>query len=291
VLPPDPHSPAAEVAAPSLLLTGERTLPGIPDERYWFERHVVAYALAAQHVHAIADHPQHPPTSGPTVLDAGCGEGYGLAMLAAAGAARVVGADLDAATVAHAQRSYADPDPRIEVVAAELMSLPLADDEVDLTVSFQVIEHLHDIPGYLRSLVRVTRPSGEVLLATPNRLTFTPDSDTPVNPFHTREFTAAELRAELTAAGLLVERIVGVRHGPRLTAAERHLGAPLPALLAATPAENWSSELRAVVHATSAEDFEVADTDLDSSLDLVAICRVDEEGTRPGAPPARDRSA
>jgi SAM-dependent methyltransferase len=295
---PDPAHASPGAAAPSahttpqLVLTGERTLPGIPDERYWFERHVVAYALAAQHVRALADHPQHHRAgAGPTVLDAGCGEGYGLAMLADAGAARVIGADLDPATVAHAQRTYADPDPRIEVVAAELMSLPLADDEVDLTVSFQVIEHLHDIPGYLRSLVRVTRPGGEVLLATPNRLTFTPGSDSPVNPFHTREFTAAELHAELAAAGLLVARIVGVRHGPRLTAAERHLGAPLPELLAATPAEDWSPELRTIVHATGVDDFEVADTDLDTSLDLVAICRVDEEGTRPEAPPARDRSA
>jgi SAM-dependent methyltransferase len=302
---PDPapasrDAPAsADAAPPPLVLTGERTLPGIPDERYWFERHVVAYALAAEQVHRL----RHPatdaaaaPASGdgsrPTVLDAGCGEGYGLAMLIAAGAGRVIGADLDAATVAHATRTYAAADPRIEVVAAELMSLPLADDEVDLTVSFQVIEHLHDIPGYLRSLRRVTRPGGEVLIATPNRLTFTPGSDTPVNPFHTREFTAAELDAELTAAGLSVTRIVGVRHGPRLTAAERHLGAPLPDLLAATSAEDWSRELREIVHATGAEDFEVDDTDLDTSLDLVAICRVDEGGTRPmaatPAPPPAD---
>jgi SAM-dependent methyltransferase len=286
-LDPTPASPDAAAlsahASPPLVLTGERTLPGIPDERYWFERHVVAYTLAADHVRA-----QRAAAAGPTVLDAGCGEGYGLAMLADAGAARVIGADLDAATVAHARRTYAAGDPRIEVVAAELMSLPLAADEVDLTVSFQVIEHLHDIPGYLRSLRRVTRPGGEVLLATPNRLTFTPGSDTPVNPFHTREFTAAELAHELTAAGLHVDRVLGVRHGPRLTAAERHLGAPLPDLLGATPAEDWSPALRTIVHATRAEDFEVADTDLDTSLDLVAMCRVDDGGTRPMAPPAPD---
>jgi SAM-dependent methyltransferase len=273
--------PSIDAPTPSLVLTGERTLPGIPDERYWFERHVVAYALAADHVRTAGGGTDD--RRGPTVLDAGCGEGYGLAMLADAGGGRVVGADLDAATVAHATRTYAAADPRIEVVAAELMSLPLADDEVDLTVSFQVIEHLHDIPGYLRSLRRVTRPGGEVLVATPNRLTFAPGSDTPVNPFHTREFTAAELADELTAAGLVVERVLGVRHGPRLTAAERHLGAPLPELLAATPAEDWSPELRGIVHATRAEDFEVADTDLDTSLDLVAVCRVDDGGPRPMA--------
>lgn len=261
------------------MLTGERTLPGIPDERYWFERHVVAYALAADHVRSLTEERGRPPT----VVDAGCGEGYGLAMLAEAGAARVVGADLDAATVAHATRTYAAADPRIEVVTAELMSLPLADGEADLTVSFQVIEHLHDIPGYLRSLRRVTRPGGEVLIATPNRLTFTPGSHVPVNPFHTREFTAAELADELVAAGLTVTRLLGVHHGPRLAAAEARFGRGLPELLGALPPDAWPEELRQVVHATQAADFEVADDRLDASLDLIAVCRVDATGSRPEA--------
>jgi SAM-dependent methyltransferase len=260
------------------VLTGERTLPGIPDERYWFERHVVAYALAADHVRAQAAGGRPP-----VVLDAGCGEGYGLAMLAETGAARVVGVDLDAATVAHASGTYAAADARIEVVAAELMGLPLADGEVDLTVSFQVIEHLHDIPGYLRSLRRVTRPGGEVLIATPNRLTFTPGSDVPVNPFHTREFTAAELADELAAAGLTVTGLLGVHHGPWLTAAEARLGRPLPELLGELPPDAWPDELRQVVHATQAADFEVADDRLDASLDLIAVCRVDATGPRPPA--------
>src|SRR5687768_6006868 len=30
-----------------LTLTGERTLPGIPEENYWFQRHAVAYEYAA----------------------------------------------------------------------------------------------------------------------------------------------------------------------------------------------------------------------------------------------------
>lgn len=250
---------------PGLILTGERTLPGIPDERYWFERHVVAYVLAADLVRA---------QSASTVLDAGCGEGYGLAMLAEAGAARVVGADLDAPTVAHVAATYAAADARIEVHRAELMDLPLTDDEVDLTVSLQVIEHLHDIPGYLASLRRVTRSGGRILIGTPNRLTFTPGSDTPVNPFHTREFTAAELAAELTAADLEVAEVLGVHHGPALRAAEQDLGTTLTAALTATEPERWPTALRALVHRVTHEDFEVRGDDLDASLDLLATARV-----------------
>jgi SAM-dependent methyltransferase len=250
---------------PVLELTGERTLPGIADEAYWFERHVVAYDLAVELVRR--DRPA-------VVLDAGCGEGYGLRMLAEAGAARVVGVDLDRTVVDHVRSRYAAADARIEAYAAELMALPLDDDEVDLTVSFQVIEHLHDIPGYLRSLRRVTRPGGTVVIATPNRLTFTPGSDTPVNPFHTREFTAAELRDELEASGLEVVEVLGVHHGPELREVEERVGRPLMELLAASPPEGWPAWVREVVHRVEASWFHTAGDDLDASLDLVASARV-----------------
>jgi SAM-dependent methyltransferase len=259
----DPTPPTGPPAG--LVLTGERTLPGIPDETYWYERHVVAYELAGELVRELG---------APVVLDAGCGEGYGLRMLAEAGAAQVVGVDLEPPVVAHIEATYAAVDPRIEAHVAELLAIPLADDEVDLTVSFQVIEHLHDIPGYLRSLRRVTRPDGTVVIATPNRLTFTPGSDVPVNPFHTREFTAAELAEELASAGFEVVRLLGVHHGPRLRTIEEETGRSFTELLTATPPEGWPAWLREVVHQVDTSWFETREADLDASLDLVAICRV-----------------
>ena len=278
---PPPRAPdGADAPPPPLELTGERTLPGIADERYWFERHVVAYELAAARVRAAG------PQGARVVLDAGCGEGYGLAMLAdrAEPHARIVGIDLETDVAAHARATYGHPGgdgrPRVEVHTAELMALPLDDDVVDLTVSFQVIEHLHDIPGYLRSLRRVTRPGGEIWIATPNRLTFTPDHDTPVNPFHTREFTAAELTAELTGAGLTVTSMLGIHHGTRLRALERITRRTVPDLLTSRAPERWPAWLRATVHRVDATWFEVrprdpdGDADLDASLDLLALCRV-----------------
>lgn len=258
---PEPRFPAPS----SLVLTGERTLPGIADERYWFQRHVVAYLVAAEHLAT---------TSGAVVLDAGCGEGYGLDLLARGGADRVIGVDLDLQVVEHATATYARGD--IEVVRAELSTLPFPDDEVDLVVSFQVIEHLHDVPSYLASLFRVTRPGGAVWIATPNRLTFTPESDVPTNPFHVREFAADELHDELTSAGLVVDRLLGVHHGARLRAEEERLGRRLVDAIVEVEPEAWGPELRAAVHATSPDDFEVTDHDLDASLDLLALTRVPE---------------
>ncbi len=272
---PDGGTPRSSPTSASLMLTGERTLPGIPDERYWFARHVVAYLAAADRVGRLP---------GAVVLDAGCGEGYGLELLAQAGASRVVGVDLDPQVVAHATARYATPDPgctradgtgpHIEVAQAELSSLPLADEEVDLTVSFQVIEHLYDVPAYLASLRRVTRCGGELWIATPNRLTFTPDSDVPVNPFHVREFTAEELHTELSSAGLRVDRILGVHHGGRLRAEEHRLGRGFVTAIVEVEPEGWDERLRAAVHSTRPEDFEVTEHHLDDSLDLIAVAHV-----------------
>ncbi|MFU8839482.1 MAG: class I SAM-dependent methyltransferase [Nitriliruptoraceae bacterium] len=297
-------TPLPDEAPRDLVLTGERTLPGIADERYWFLRHVVAYRLAQARIrathaerdaahagpdaaHAGRDAPrtEHGParSAGPTTsldpapllaLDAGCGEGYGLALLRDAGADRVLGVDLDAATVAHARQRYGGPGTGIEVVVAELREIPLPDDAADVTVSFQVIEHLHDIPGYLVELQRVTAAGGEVLLATPNRLTFTPDADTPVNPFHTVEFTAAELTRLLTRAGFEVAEVLGLHHAGALAAAEREHGVVLPRLLGAAPPEDWPVWARTLAHRTGEDDFTWRSDHLDASLDLLVRCRV-----------------
>ena len=61
-----------------LPLTGERTAPGVPEENYWFQRHVVAYHRAAELVRGLR------------VLDAGCGEGYGTDLLADTASSRSV---------------------------------------------------------------------------------------------------------------------------------------------------------------------------------------------------------
>ena len=249
----------SDAADSSLPLTGERTVPGLPVENYWFRRHEVAYRRC---VDICAGH---------DVLESGCGEGYGADLIASV-ARRVVAVDYDAATVAHVGARY----PRVEVLAANLASLPVPDSSVDVVVNFQVIEHLWDQPQFITECLRVLRPGGSLLMSTPNRITFTPDSDTPVNPFHTRELNAAELRTLLTDGGFVVRSMSGVFHGPRLIDMDsRHGGSIINAqivrALAGTP---WPDDLLADVAAVSCADFDIVDDsgrEIDESLDLLAI--------------------
>ncbi|HEX7355122.1 MAG TPA: class I SAM-dependent methyltransferase [Mycobacteriales bacterium] len=236
-----------------LALTGERTLPGIPDENYWFRRHEAAYRALL------------PFVLGAHVLEAGAGEGYGADLLRAGGASRVHALDYDAQAAGHLARRY----PGVLACRGDLQRMPYADGVFDVLASLQTIEHLHDQPGFVAECARVLRPAGTLLLTTPNRLTFSPGRDTPLNPFHTRELSAGELD-ELLAPRFHVTRRWGLRHGARLARAERHAG-PLVDAQLARPAGDWAPALRRAVHRVGAADFAVDGLDVDRSLDLVVV--------------------
>jgi SAM-dependent methyltransferase len=246
--------------AEALHLTGERTVPGIPDENYWFRRHEAAYLALL------------PYCAGGTVLEAGCGEGYGAALIAGR-AARVLALDYDESTVRHVARRY----PQLGTVRGNLAFLPVRRSTVDVIANFQVIEHLWDQAGFLAECRRVLGPGGRLIVTTPNRLTFTPDSDTPLNPYHTRELAPSELDVLLNDAGFEVELLHGLHHGPGLRALDERYGgsiidAQLDVVMGQLPGQaQWPSGLLADITAIRADDFEITGERLDESLDLIAV--------------------
>lgn len=239
-----------------LQLTGERTLPGIARENYWFQRHLVAYELAC----TVA--------AGLNVIDVGCGEGYGPAMLARA-AAGVLGVDIAPEVVRHARSTYRAENLSFEVM--EVCGLDVPSGSFDAAVSFQVVEHLVDESGYFSEISRVLAPGGTALFTTPNRLTISPGSDAPINPFHLREYTPAEFSAALSEHFGRVE-VRGLFHSGWLALNERvrlidfikvyEMGRLNPRL--------WAHRL--LTPLVSSRCFRFSDRDLDGCLDILAVC-------------------
>ncbi|OZD68242.1 SAM-dependent methyltransferase [Rhodococcus sp. 06-1059B-a] len=249
------ESSTANADAP-LPLTGERTVPGIAEENYWFRRHEVVY----EHLLGRCRHR--------VVLEAGSGEGYGANMIDAV-AESVTGVDYDAGAAAHVHDRYRG----VRMLRGNLAQLPLRDDSVDVVVNFQVIEHLWDQGQFLDECFRVLRPGGELLVSTPNRITFSPGRDTPLNPFHTRELNADELSELLEQAGFTVDVMTGVHHGSTLRDLDsKHGGSFIDAQIErALAGEPWPAALSADVASITTADFDIDPTDMDGSLDLVAV--------------------
>jgi SAM-dependent methyltransferase len=266
-VPPRTPGDTASAGDTVLTLTGERTIPGLDIENYWFRRHEVVYQRLAERC------------VGADVLEAGCGEGYGADLIADV-AHRVIAVDYDESAVAHVRARY----PRVNVMQANLAQLPLPDSSVDIVVNFQVNEHLWDQTQFVVECARVLRPSGLLMMSTPNRITFSPGRDTPVNPFHTRELNAGELAELLVGGGFSDVSISGLFHGPRLREMDaRHGGSIIDAqiarAMAADPGAPWPPDLAADVAAVTTDDFDLIESGtgaatgqhIDDSLDLIAI--------------------
>jgi SAM-dependent methyltransferase len=244
------RSRTVTTGSPALTLTGERTLPRIWHENYWFRRHEAGYRWAVATLGASVRG---------VAVEAGVGEGYGATMLARAGADLVLGLDLDLPTLRHLRAAH----PEIAAARANLVALPLAEGTVDVVVSAQTVEHLWDQDGFVAGCARVLRPGGRLLVTTPNRRTFPPG-----NPFHSQELDAAEL-AELIAGHLLVNSVEGLHHGPRLRAVDEaleRLGGVVAAQLR-TPYGEWGADVVAAVRSVTADDFTIGPTD--GCLDLL----------------------
>jgi SAM-dependent methyltransferase len=163
----------------------ERMVPEEAHARTFWE-HIGRYRFAKDYVR------------GKRVLDIACGEGYGAAALARAGASSVVGVDLSAEVCEHARRKYG-----LDARPGDAQAIPLPDRSVDVVVSFETIEHVERPDTFLRECARVLVPEGTLIVSTPNRPVYTGEAAS--NPFHRIEFDEREF------LGLLGPRFRSVR--------------------------------------------------------------------------------
>jgi SAM-dependent methyltransferase len=234
---------------PPLELTGERTLPDVPQENYWFRRHLAVYEWIAARCRGLR------------VADLACGEGYGSDVLARL-AADVVGIDANPEAHEHARLRYRRGNLRFERGLIEDFDGPC-----DAIVFLQTIEHVAD-PGAL--LARLAGAAPIAYVSTPNRLTLAPPgAEKSDNPWHVREYALEEYRMLLGAHYAEVE-ILGVFHARKLRAHDLALRAGWDRVHARLGITRPFYDR--FVPAISSSDFALRDTGLESALDFLAFC-------------------
>lgn len=238
---------------PPLPLTGERTLPDVPEENYWFRRHLVVYKWIAERVEGLR------------AVDMACGEGYGSDVLARS-AASVVGVDANPEAHEHARLRYPRANLRFERDLVESFAEPC-----DAVVFLQTIEHVQDPGAILEHFKSMLSPGGVAYISTPNLLTLAPPgAEKSDNPWHVKEYRAEEFRTLCEAHFEQVE-MLGLFHARKLRAHElaiklgwdsvhKRLGLTKPFYDRFTPA-------------IAASDFRLREGNLDRALDFLAVCR------------------
>ena len=149
--------------------TAERSSGHDPSEQVIYNRCLFAYKATTQYVKG-------------NIIELGSGEGYGVELLAPLAEKYLAVDKFDTNVTGHAN---------VEFRKMLLPSLSgIADNSFDFAVTFQVIEHIKDDKAFISEIHRVLKPGGKLFLSTPNRL-----MSLTRNPWHIREYTAAELTA------------------------------------------------------------------------------------------------
>ena len=155
--------------------TAERHSAQVITDNVLHQRHMIAYHQAASII------------SG-NILEVGCGEGYGMELLAP---------KADKYMAIDKYNTPIDPHlPDFDKISFQQMNVPpfigIEDNTFDFIVSFQVIEHIENDEFFSRELFRVLKPGGKLILTTPNiKMSLTR------NPWHVREYTPKQLHALL----------------------------------------------------------------------------------------------
>jgi len=241
---------------PPLALTGERTLPDVPEENYWFRRHLAVYEWIADRVW------------GRRVVDLACGEGYGSAVLART-ARHVTGVDANPEAFEHARLKYTSPTVTFERDMIERWT-----GDADCVVFLQTIEHVQDPDAVMAHIAEVAGPTGVAFVSTPNLLTIAPPgAEKSGNPWHVKEYRAAEFR-ELCAEHFAAVDLFGLFHARKLAvhALALRLGwdrVHKGLRLSGPFYDRFTPAIAASDFALRHEDA----ADLDGALDFVAVLR------------------
>jgi ubiquinone/menaquinone biosynthesis C-methylase UbiE len=156
--------------------TGERMIPEANQKEDIYFEHYNRYIFAQQFV------------KGKDILDIASGSGYGTNLLKTNGGAKTaLGVDISQEAVEHSNKKFGKSG--LKFIQGEASGIPLKDSSVDVVISFETIEHMSesDQGKFIKEIKRVMRPSGLLVMSTPNPVrTLAP------NPYHLNELSKKE---------------------------------------------------------------------------------------------------
>jgi ubiquinone/menaquinone biosynthesis C-methylase UbiE len=123
------------------------------------------------------------------VLDIACGEGYGSNLLSSE-ADSVTGVDIDTRTIIHAAKKYRRKNLRF--LQGDVEKIPCDTHRIDVTISFETLEHTNDHVKMLEEIKRVLKPEGILIISTPEKKTYKDAPGSELNPFHIKELYEKE---------------------------------------------------------------------------------------------------
>ena len=256
--------------------------------------HTAAYSLAAR----LAENKR--------VLDLGCNTGYGTGLLFRS-ARRVVGVDVSEKAIVSAKNQYGPLG--IEFQQIDGKTLPFDAEAFDVVVCCQVIEHIVDYKRFIEEMKRVVTAEGLFILTTPNALLRLYPGMKPWNVFHVREFNHIDLKSLLdtffnnvSIFGLFaieplysieVSRLararedaksnVNMKNSDQTVSKRANIGEKLLRKMIHLSTGTRQSftrkskaELQALMTTHGVDDFFYRRNDLESALDLLAVCGNDE---------------
>lgn len=150
--------------------------------------HVARYEFAAAYV------------QNKVIVDCACGTGEGTSHFLRAGAERIHAFDVSEPAIADASVRW--KSAKVEFRLADALKLPLDAESADVFVSLETVEHIPDDVEFIKEISRILKPGGLLICSTPNRTLTNPGlrlNEQPFNPFHIREYSAAEFQSLLGA--------------------------------------------------------------------------------------------
>ncbi len=201
------------------------------------------------------------------VLDIACGSGYGSNLIGAI-SKKVFAVDIDKNVIEDNRKKYKNNN--IEFINCNAINLrEHIKEKVNVVISLETIEHLDEIEQnlFMKELKNIMNENAILIISTPNKTNYSPNTEKSNNPFHKHEMEKIEFEIFLHKYFEIV-----YLYGQKMFD-----GFPLKWIIL-----KLASYLRRIKNPTmkflendiyQLTDFEIAPNDYDNSLYLIAVCK------------------